>query len=138
MSCNDPIQNCLPCADCPPAPTPLPPCTDGEPCEDIQAADCVRYVGPTLPAINVTNGDRLSKMLIQINKAVNALLPTPVDLVSYILTNTATTGNFVVTYLGVDNGADKIFTVTLAPAGTQTVQAYRDSAVILQGTGTID
>jgi hypothetical protein len=102
MACS---QNtpCHQCPDCLPAPTPLPPCVGGEPCEEVAKANCISYVGPNLPALGILNGDRMLAVLTKLHRVINPLIAQPVILGTYTATNTGTGGNpapLVVTYLG--------------------------------------
>lgn len=102
MACPDNTP-CNPCAECLPAPTPLPDCVGGEPCEEVSKADCVSYVGPNLPALGILNGDRLQSVLTKLHKVINPLIAQPIPLATYTATNTGTGGSvppLVVTYLG--------------------------------------
>jgi len=120
---------CNPCVDCTPTPvpTPLAPCVNGEPCEELVQTDCTAYTGPNLPALGVLNGDRLITILTKLHKAVNPLINTPVDLATYTATNTAVGGNpapLVVTYLG------------LGPIYTSTPGATNSTVTITVGSTT--
>jgi hypothetical protein len=72
MSCNSPIPDCIPCQDCPPSGVTytLPTCPQGEKCEEVSKTDCVKYVGPNLPALDILNDDRLIKILTKLHKVV--------------------------------------------------------------------
>jgi len=100
MSCN----NCNPCNDCPPQVSyTLPPCVGGEPCEELSQVDCVSFVGPNLPALGVTNNDRLVTILTKLHKVLNGVITPAVPIATYTATNTGTGANIpplVVTYLG--------------------------------------
>lgn len=100
MSCGSNIPDCLPCQDCPPAViTPIPNCPQGEKCEEIDGADCVQYVGPHLPALDIKNRDRLTTVLTKLHKVVNVLKGgNGVNMQTYTATSTTTTP-LVVTYL---------------------------------------
>ena len=97
-------MSCNPCADCPPALNyTLPPCPEGEPCEEIVSADCVSYKGPNLPALGVSNTDRFADVLTSLHKVINGLINPVIPIASYTATNTGTGANpaaMVVTYLG--------------------------------------
>ena len=104
---------CQPCCTCPPEPAlNLLPCLGGESCEELADSQCVAYGNtatnntgrrPNLPALTVLNGDRLQNILLKLHKRINSLLGSPIALVNYTATNTATTAPiapYVVTYLG--------------------------------------
>lgn len=119
-----PLVNCNPCADCPPLPvTALPPCVDGEPCEEVLGVECSGYTGPNLPAFGILNQDRLLTMLLKMHKVVNPLLDSPIPLASYTATSTTATP-MVVTYLG------------LGPVYTSTAGATSASTTITVGSTT--
>lgn len=125
--CNDTalsLENCNPCADCPPAnAVSLPPCVGGEPCDEISTADCVKYVGANLPALGILDSDRLKTVLTKLHKVVNGLLNSPVALINYTATSTTTTP-MVVRYLG------------LGPVYTSTAGATSSSTTITVGSTT--
>lgn len=101
MSCGSNLPDCLPCQDCPPAvTTPIPNCPQGEKCEEITDADCLQYLGPNLPALTITNKDRLVNILTKLHQVVNVLNGNnAVGLQTYVATSTSATP-MVVTYLG--------------------------------------
>lgn len=119
---------CNPCCTCPPAPAlNLPACPGGEPCEEISKVDCISFVGPNLPALGILNNDRLLAILTKLHRVINPLLPTPIPLVTYTATNTATTAPIaplVVTYLG------------LGPVYTSTAGATSSGSTITVGSTT--
>jgi hypothetical protein len=126
--CNDtslPLVNCNDgCADCPPSNAiNLPPCVGGEPCDEILYTDCVKFTGPNLPALGISNGDRLLTVLTKLHKVVNSLLQPSVLLTSYVATSTTTTP-LVVSYLG------------LGPVYTSTAGAISSGATITVGSTT--
>jgi hypothetical protein len=126
MSC-PPNTPCNPCAECPPAPvTSLPPCTGGEPCDEVSKVDCVSYAGPNLPALGVLTGDRMLSVLAKLHKAINTLRPTPIATGNYTATNTSTvtTVPLVVSYLG------------LGPVYNSTAGATNSGAAITVGSTT--
>lgn len=95
-----PLVNCNPCADCPPTnATNLPPCVNGEPCEEVIGVECSSYTGPNLPALGILNQDRLLTMLLKMHKVINPLLANSIPLASYTATSTTATP-MVVSYLG--------------------------------------
>lgn len=97
-------MSCNPCADCPPVLNyTLPPCAEGEPCEEIVSADCISYKGPNLPALGVSNTDRLADILTSLHKVINGLISPVVPIATFTATNTGTGANpapLIVTYLG--------------------------------------
>jgi hypothetical protein len=126
--CNDtalPLANCNDgCADCPPSNAiNLPPCVGGESCDEILFTDCVKFTGPNLPALGITNGDRLLTVLTKLHKVVNSLLDPGVLLTSHVATATTTTP-LVVSYLG------------LGPVYTSTAGATSSGATITVGSTT--
>ena len=107
--CNDsplPLSNCNDgCADCSPSnAVNLPPCVGGEACDEVSFTECIKFVGPNLPALGILNGDRLITVLAKLHKVVNSVLELPVALVNYTATATPTipptTTPLVVSYLG--------------------------------------
>ena len=126
--CNDtplPLGNCNDgCADCSPTNTvSLPPCVSGEPCDEILFTDCVKFAGPNLPALGITNGDRLLTVLTKLHKVVNALITPTIPIINYTATSTTTTP-MVVSYLG------------LGPVYTSTPGATSVGAAITVGSTT--
>jgi len=111
-----PLVNCNPCADCPPLPiSVLPPCVDGEPCEEVLGVECSGYTGPNMPALGILNQDRLLTMLLKLHKVINPLIGNPIPLVNYTATSTTTTP-MVVTYLGLG----PVYTSTAGATGSGT------------------
>lgn len=105
MSCNSPIPDCIPCQDCPPSGVTytLPTCPEGEKCQEVSKTDCVKYVGPNLPALDILNDDRLITVLTKLHKVVNTLKgQSGVTLQNYTATCTPPAGTstpMVVRYL---------------------------------------
>jgi hypothetical protein len=97
-------MSCNPCAECPPDLNyTLPPCAEGEPCEEIFPTDCVSYKGPNLPALGIKNTDRLSDILTSLHQVVNTLINPVIPIANFTATNTGTGANpapLIVTYLG--------------------------------------
>jgi hypothetical protein len=131
--CNDsplPLGNCNDgCADCPPSnATNLPPCIGGEACDEVSFSDCVKFVGPNLPALKITNGDRLITVLTKLHRVLNGLISPTIPLASHVatatVTNPVTTTPFVVSYLG------------LGPVYTSTAGATSSGATITVGSTT--
>lgn len=119
-----PLVNCNPCADCPPnLAINLPPCIEGEPCEEVLGVECSGYTGPNLPAFGILNQDRLLTMLLKMHKVINPMLANPIPLANYTATSTTTTP-MVVSYLG------------LGPVYTSTAGATNASATITVGSTT--
>lgn len=141
--CNDtslPLENCNPCADCPPTNVvSLPPCIGGEPCDEVSKTDCIKYVGANLPALGILDGDRLVTVLTKLHRAVNNLLVSPVARINYTATSTTTTP-MVVRYL--DLGPVYISTAGATSSGTTiTVGSTTGLAIgmtleVTAGTGT--
>lgn len=126
--CNDsplPLSNCNDgCADCPPSnAVNLPPCVGGEACDEVSFTECIKFVGPNLPALGILNGDRLITMLSKLHKVVNSLLAQPIALTNYTATSTTTTP-MVVSYLG------------LGPVYTSTAGATGSTNTITVGSTT--
>lgn len=126
--CNDsplPLGNCNDgCADCSPTnAVNLPPCIGGEACDEIAYTDCIKFAGPNLPALGITNGDRLITVLTKLHKVLNTLIDPIIPLVSYTATSTTTTP-LVVSYLG------------LGPVYTSTPGATSSNATITVGSTT--
>lgn len=131
--CNDtplPLGNCNDgCADCSPTnATNLPPCTGGEACDEVAFTECVKFVGPNLPALGILNGDRLITVLTKLHKVVNSVINPAIGLVNYTATatptNPPTTTPMVVTYLG------------LGPVYTSTAGATGSTNTITVGSTT--
>lgn len=131
--CNDsplPLGNCNDgCADCSPTnATNLPPCTGGESCDEVSFTDCVKFVGPNLPALKINNGDRLVTVLTKLHRILNGLVTPTIPLASHVatatVTNPVTTTPFVVSYLG------------LGPVYTSTAGATSSGATITVGSTT--
>lgn len=126
--CNDsplPLGNCNDgCADCPPSnAVNLPPCVGGEACDEVAFTDCVKFVGPNLPALKITNGDRLITVLTKLHRILNGLVTPTIPLVSHVATSTTTTP-LVVSYLG------------LGPVYTSTAGATSSGATVTVGSTT--
>jgi hypothetical protein len=131
--CNDsplPLSNCNDgCADCSPSnATNLPPCTGGEACDEVSFTDCVKFIGPNLPALKINNGDRLVTVLTKLHRILNGLVTPTIPLASHVatatVTNPVTTTPFVVSYLG------------LGPVYTSTAGATSSGATITVGSTT--
>jgi len=61
------MSNCI-VPDCDPdipvpTPVPLPPCEDGEACDEVVDAGCVVYTNEALPFVNVATNDRLNDII---------------------------------------------------------------------------
>jgi hypothetical protein len=126
--CNDtalPLTNCNDgCADCSPTNTvSLPPCPSGEACDEILFTDCVKFTGPNLPALGITNGDRLLTVLTKLHKVLNGVITPTIPLANYVATATTATP-YVINYLG------------LGPVYTSTAGATSSSATITVGSTT--
>ena len=116
--CNDtplPLGNCNNgCADCSPTnATNLPPCPGGEACDEVAFTECVKFVGPNLPALGILNGDRLHTVLSKLHKVINGVINPAVTLANYTATSTTATP-LVVTYLGLG----PVYTSTAGATGT--------------------
>jgi hypothetical protein len=126
--CNDtalPLANCNDgCADCSPTNTvSLPPCPSGEACDEILFTDCVKFTGPNLPALGITNGDRLLTVLTKLHKVLNGVITPTIPLANYVATATTATP-YVINYLG------------LGPVYTSTAGATSSNATITVGSTT--
>ena len=126
--CNDsplPLGNCNDgCADCSPTnAVNLPPCIGGEACDEVAFTDCIKFVGPNLPALGILNGDRLITVLSKLHKVLNGLISPTIPLASHVATSTTTTP-LVVSYLG------------LGPVYTSTPGATGTTATITVGSTT--
>jgi hypothetical protein len=131
--CNDsplPLSNCNDgCSDCSPSnAVNLPPCIGGEACDEVSFTDCVKFVGPNLPALKINNGDRLVTVLTKLHRILNGLVTPTIPLASHVatatVTNPVTTTPFVVSYLG------------LGPVYTSTAGATSSGATITVGSTT--
>jgi hypothetical protein len=126
--CNDtslPLSNCNDgCADCSPTNTvSLPPCVGGEACDEIAYTDCIKFSGPNLPALGISNGDRLLTVLTKLHKVLNGVIGSAIPLTNYTATSTTATP-MAVSYLG------------LGPVYTSTAGATSSSANITVGSTT--
>lgn len=138
-------MSCVPCNNCPPELSyVLPNCPGGEPCEEVSLADCISYKGPNLPALGVSNMDRLSSVLTSLHKAINSLMLTPIPVASYTATNTLTGANaapLVVTYLGLGpvytSTPGATSTASTITVGSTTGLEVGMSLEITAGTGTL-
>jgi hypothetical protein len=62
-----PNQYCNPCTpECPEVLIPAPPDCEGEPCEEIVQGECVRYTGPAIPCLSITQGESLNSVIQKI------------------------------------------------------------------------
>lgn len=134
-----PLVNCNPCADCPPnLAINLPPCVDGEPCEEVLGVECSGYTGPNLPAFGILNQDRLLTMLLKMHKVINPMLANPIPLANYTATATTATP-MVVTYLGLGpvytSTAGATGAGTTITVGSTTGLAVGMSVSVTAGTG---
>lgn len=127
VNCNG---GCAPCdptnavglPDCPPS---------AESCEDILYGNCVKYVGPNLPALGITNGMRLKAALI----ALNTVLNTTVSTKAYTITVTTSQNKTTVEYIDIDGALQTaVVSSTQSPV---TICARINTPVIISGTGTI-
>ena len=81
----------------------LPNCPSGEVCEEVSDASCVKYQGPNLPALGISDNDRLITVLTKLHKVLNGVITPTVSLVTYTATNTTTAAAnplYKLTYLG--------------------------------------
>lgn len=105
----------------------LPDCPGGEVCEEISEAPCVLYKGPNLPALGVSNNDRLITILTKLHKVLNGVITPTIPLTTYTATNTTTAvGNpiYNISYLG------------LGPVYTSTAGATSSGTTITVGSTT--
>ena len=131
--CNDtslPLANCNDgCADCSPTNAiNLPPCPGGESCDEIAFSDCVKFVGPNLPALGISNGDRLLTILAKLHKVVNSVIQQPIILANYTATSTTTTP-LVVSYLGLG----PVYTSTPGATGSTTTITVGSTTGLVAG-----
>jgi hypothetical protein len=85
--------------------------------------DCVKFTGPNLPALGITNGDRLLTVLTKLHKVLNGVITPTIPLANYVATATTATP-YVVSYLG------------LGPVYTSTAGATSSNATITVGSTT--
>jgi hypothetical protein len=105
----------------------LPDCPGGEPCDEISEAPCVLYKGPNLPALGISNNDRLITILTKLHKVLNGVITPTIPLTTYTATNTTTLPSiptFNISYLG------------LGPVYTSTAGATSSSTTITVGSTT--
>lgn len=127
VNCNGGCDPCDPTnavglPDCPPS---------AESCEDILYGNCVKYVGPNLPVLGITNGMRLKTALIALSKA----LTTSVVTKSYTIGVTTSQTKTTVEYVDL-NGVLQTAVVSSTQSPV-TICARLDSPVIISGTGTV-
>jgi hypothetical protein len=100
----------------------------GEACDEVAFTECIKFVGPNLPALGILNGDRLITVLTKLHKVVNSVINPAITLVNYTATATPTTPPtttpMVVTYLG------------LGPVYTSTAGATGSTNTITVGSTT--
>jgi len=138
QGCNDtplPLTNCNEgCADC--APTHavgLPDCPpSSEPCEDLSFSECLKYTGPNLPTLGITNGMRLKTALAALNVILLGANPVAKN---HIITVTAVQKKATVEYLS-KIGVITSITVT-DTTSPQTICALNNTPAVVSGSATI-
>lgn len=107
------------------------PCTNGTPCDEAIKLECVKYVGPNLPTLGVTNGMFLKDALAALNFALTSSMVTK----TYTITVTGVQTITTVEYINASGAVTKI-SVGLDQS-PQTICAQEDSPVKLSGTGVL-
>lgn len=136
QGCNDtalPLVNCNDgCEECGPThAVGLPPCPQGEACEEIANTECLKYTGPNFPALGITNGIRLKAALAAMNYAFTEEKVYK----NHTITVTTTQSETLVEYQDKFGALQsKIVTYANSP---QTICALVGTPVIMRGTGTI-
>lgn len=135
--CNDnplPLANCNDgCEDCQPTnAVGLPPCPpNSEPCEEVTLTGCVKYVGPNLPTLGITNGMRLKQAFAALNLALTESLITK----KYTITVSNTQSTTVVEYINLDG---ELATASVSSAQSPIVIcAQEGSPVKMSGSGVL-
>ena len=122
-------MSCNPCNDCPPEVSyTLPDCPDGESCEEILNANCVKYTGPNLPSIGVSSGERLKSVLIKIYKSINSAVATK----TYTILVNSSQSSTTVEYLDAN---EVLATQTVTAGNTATICAIENTPQVMSGTG---
>lgn len=127
-----PLANCNDgCADCDPTnAVGLPDCPpSSEPCEDLLYSKCVKYAGPNLPTLGITNGMRMKDALIALNKKLTVSQVSK----TYTITVSSAQTTTIVEYIDV-NGLFQTKSVS-KDQSPQSICAQNESAVIISGTG---
>lgn len=138
QGCNDtalPLSNCNDgCADCSPTnAVGLPDCPpSSEPCEDLLFSECLKYTGPNLPSLGITNGMRLKTALAALN--VLLLGASPISR-NHVITVTAVQGKGTVEYL---NKLGVITSITVTNlTSPQTICALLSTPAVVSGSASI-
>lgn len=127
-NCNDGCEECGPTnaiglPDCPPS---------SEPCETILNASCVKYTGPNLPTLGITNGMRLKAALVALNfKLLNNAGVSK----NHTITVTQQQSKTTVEYIN-KVGAASVAVVT-KDNSPQTICALIGTPVVISGSGTV-
>lgn len=119
----------------------IPPCTPpvypgredcvGTVCEEINLAECIKYIGPNLPTIGVTNGMSIKEALI----ALNLSLLTGAVYNTYTITVGPTQKKTTVTYISKTNQLTTVsVTHTQSPIN---ICALLNTPAILSGDGAL-
>lgn len=138
QGCNDtalPLSNCNDgCADCSPTnAVGLPDCPpSSEPCEDLSFSECVKYTGPNLPTLGITNGMRLKTALAALNVLLLGVNPSAKN---HTITVTSVQGKGTVEYLS-KLGVITSITVT-STTSPQTICALVNTPAVVSGSATI-
>jgi hypothetical protein len=129
-----PLQNCYDCNNPDPAnAVGLPDCPpSSEPCEDLLYSDCVKYTGPNLPTLGITNGMRLKTAFAALN--VLLLGEDPIAK-NHVITVTPVQGKATVEYL---NKLGVITSITVTHlTSPQTICALISTPAIVSGSASI-
>ena len=134
MSSGLPLQNCYDCNNPDPAnAVGLPDCPpSSEPCEDLLFSQCVKYTGPNLPSLGITNGMRLKTAFAALNVLLLGASPVAKN---YIITVTAVQGKATVEYLS-KLGVITSITVTNLTS-PQTICALLTTPAVVSGSASL-
>lgn len=126
-------MSCPSCPDIPSVPVSytLPDCPGGSNCEEYSFTDCVKYSGPNLPSLTITNGMTLKEALVVLNlKLTESLI-----LRKYTITVGSTQSTTVVEYINEDG---VLATASVSSAQSpQIICAQEGSPVKMSGTGVL-
>jgi len=134
MSTGLPLQNCYDCNNPDPAnAVGLPDCPpNSEPCEDLLYSQCVKYTGPNLPTLGITNGMRLKTALAALNVLLLGANPVAKN---HVITVTAVQGKATIEYLNKLGVISSIYvTATTSP---QTICALINTPAVVAGSASI-
>ena len=124
-------MSCNPCNDCSSSVSyTLPDCPSGESCEEISFAKCVKYIGPNLPSLGVSSGERLKDVLIKIYKSLNSAVVTK----TYTVLVNSAQSSTTVEYL---DATETLATITVTAGNTSTICAIENTPQLISGSGNL-